>query len=158
MLEEMKANRQNTVDLKIELRQGLHDIKMEVAKVCTAIRDSAPPPGSANNGQQQVDQRAEAAIQNLNKDLSQVLASLPRQIANAMPVPPPPQVFYSLFVVSAKRMAGENVYFSQTSLQVIHQAPAAPAPAEQRGGLSLAEMHVSFGHFLILSSEEKKRK
>ena len=113
VLEELKSNRQNTVDLKIELRQGLHDIKMEVSKVCTAIRESVPPAGAAGS---QGDQRAEIAIHTLNKDLNQVLSSLPRQIANAMPVPPPPQV--------------------------IHQQAPTPAPAQASSGLSLTEMQV----------------
>ena len=145
LLEEMKINRQNTVDLKIEVKQGLHDLKMEVAKVCGAIRDASDAQiaaGSAHhNSQQQLlrqhvavaavpgagggeaDRRAEAAIVNLNKDLGQILSSLPRQIANAMPVPPPPQV--------------------------IHQAAAPPPTAQasgsasaEGGSLSLAEMQV----------------
>ena len=135
LLEELKSNRQNTVDLKIEVKQGLHDLKMEMSKVCNAIRDSAQAQqafaaqaaargsGSSSSGN---DLRSEAAIQALNKDLSQVLASLPRQIANAMPVPPPPQVIH------------------QQAAPAPPPPPAPPAPevAVGKGGLTLAEMQV----------------
>ncbi|TRY72155.1 hypothetical protein TCAL_00256 [Tigriopus californicus] len=74
VVEEMKTHRQNVSDLKMEMKQGLHDLKLEVAKLGQTLKEPKDDLSSLRE----------------LREIRELLASLPRQIANAIPPPPPP--------------------------------------------------------------------